>query len=51
MYYCNPCVGHSPRTKIFLFLLSICTDDLISAIKVITSICKKNSERESNSMR
>ena len=32
----NPCVGASPRTKISLFLLSICTDELISTPKIMT---------------
>ena len=32
----NPCVEVSPRTKTFFFLLSICTDELLSTLKVIT---------------
>ena len=32
----NPFLDSSSRTKIFLFLLSICTDELISAHKIIT---------------
>ena len=53
----NPCVGISPRIKIslFLFLLSICTDELVSAPKLLTFFhmlpsVNKNSERESNPM-
>ena len=26
----NPCVGHSPRIKIYFFLLSTCTEELYS---------------------
>ena len=49
----DPCVCPSPRVKISLFLLSICTDELISAPKTMTffpmlASVNKNSERESN---
>ena len=51
----NLCVGLSPRIKISLFLLSICTDELISASKIMTFFptllfINENSERESNPM-
>ena len=51
----NLCVCHSPRIKIFLFLLSICTDELISASKIMTVFpmlpsVNENSERDSNPM-
>ena len=51
----NPCFGPSPRIKIFLFLLSICAAELISAPKIMTFLplnpsVNKNSERESNTM-
>ena len=51
----NPCVGYSPRIKIFLFLLSICTNEIISTPKIITFLpmppsINENSERESNTM-
>ena len=51
----NPYVGPSPRIKISLFLLSICTDEFISAQKIMTFFPKlpsinKNSERELNPM-
>ena len=32
----NLCVGPSPRIQISLFLLSICTAELISAPKIMT---------------
>ena len=32
----NPCVGPSPRIKISFPLLSTCTDELISAPKIMT---------------
>ena len=49
----NPYVGISPGIKISLFLSSICTNELISAPKLITYFPKlpsvtKNSENESN---
>lgn len=31
----NPSVGHFPRIKIYFFLLLICTEELISATKII----------------
>ena len=31
----NPCIGPLPRIKVCLCLLSICTDELISAPKII----------------
>ena len=51
----KPCVGHSPRTKIFLFLLSICTEELLSTPKIMTFLSKlpsvyENRKRESNLM-
>ena len=51
----NHCVGPSPRIKIFLFLLSTCTDEPISALKIMTflsmlSSVNKNSKRETNPM-
>ena len=30
------CIGPSPRTKIFLFLPSICTEEVLSTPKIIT---------------
>ena len=33
-----PCVGPSPRIKISLFLLSTCTDELITAPEIVTFI-------------
>ena len=30
----NPCDGRKPRIKIFFFLLSTSTDELISALKI-----------------
>ena len=30
----NPCVGPSPKTKLF-FLLATCTEELISTLKII----------------
>ena len=49
----NPCVGPSPKIKMYFPLLSICIDELISAPKIVTffpmlSSVNKNSERESN---
>ena len=49
----DPCTSPSPRIKISLFLLSTCTDELISAPKTMTffpmlASLNKNSERESN---
>ena len=51
----NPRVGSSARIKISLFLLSICTDELIPALKAMKFFptlpsVKENSERESNPM-
>ena len=51
----NPCVGPSPKIKISLFLLSVCTDELISApeAKTFFAMCPSvnvNSEGESNPM-
>ena len=51
----KPCVGPSPRTKIFLFLLSICTEELLSTPKIITfppslPSFHENFERQSNPM-
>ena len=51
----NPWVGPSPRIKISLFSLSICTDELISAPKIVTVFpslpsVSETSERESNPM-
>ena len=47
----NPCVAAPLRIEIFLYLLSICTDELISAPKIITFFsmlpsANENSERE-----
>ena len=52
----NSCVDPSPRIKITLFLLSMCTDQLIPAPKQKIFFSKllsviKYSERESNPMR
>ena len=49
----NLCVGSLPKIKIYFFLLSICTDDLISTAKIMTFLPtlpagKEYSERESN---
>ena len=49
----NPCVGQSPRIKISLFLLSTCTDDLMSTPKIMTFFpmlpsVNENSEQESS---
>ena len=46
----NPCVGPSTRIKIPSFLLLTCTDELLSAPKILTFFQKvfyvnKNSER------
>ena len=51
----NPCVGYSPRIEISLFSLSICTDELMSAPKIVTFLptlpsVNENSEQESNPM-
>ena len=51
----NPSVGLLPRIKISFPLLSICTDEFISAPKIITFLPmlpsgNENSERESNHM-
>ena len=51
----NACVGPSPRIKISLFLLSTCTDELISAPTVMTFLStlpsvNENSEGQSNPM-
>ena len=48
-----PCLGPLPRTKISFFLLSICSDELLSAQKIITFLPQskfgsEKSERESN---
>ena len=48
----KPCVGPSPRTKIFFLLLSTCTDEPISAPKItvlpqLMSV-HENCERELN---
>ena len=49
----NLCVGHLPRIKIYVFSLSICTDELISTPKIMKFLPmlpsgNDNSERESN---
>ena len=49
----NPCVGPLPKIKIFFFLLSTCTDELISTPKIMTFLCESKSgsiksERELN---
>ena len=31
----NPCVAPRPGVKIFLFLLSICADELMSTLKIM----------------
>ena len=51
----NPCVGPLPRIKIYFLLISICTDEIFSAPKIITVLLtppsgNENSERESNPM-
>ena len=50
----NPCACSLPRIKIYFPLLSIHTDELISALKIMTfpmlPSVNKNSERESNYM-
>ena len=51
----NPWAGPSPRIKISLVLLSICTDELISTPKIMTFFpmlpsVNENSKRESNPM-
>ena len=51
----HPCVGSLPRIKISFPLLLICTDELISAPKIMTfspmlPYVNENSERESNPM-
>ena len=42
----NPYVGSSLRTKIFLFLLSTYTDELISAPKILTFLPQPPSNYE-----
>ena len=32
----NPCIGPSPRIKIYIFLWSKCTEELMSTPKIIT---------------
>ena len=48
----KPCVCPSPRTKISLLLLSICTDELVPAPKIIflptLPSLHENSQEESN---
>ena len=49
----NYCVGPKPRIKISFFLLSICTDELMSTPKTMTFLPtipsqNENSEHESN---
>ena len=47
----NPCVGPSTRTKIYFFLLSICTEKLLLTPKTFLSQSKprnKKGEQESN---
>ena len=51
----NPRVVPSPRIKIYLFLLSICIDELMPATNIVAFFPKlpsvnKNSERESSPM-
>ena len=48
MESCYPCVGPSPTNEIFLFLLSICVNELISTLKIIIPSVNENSEQESN---
>ena len=43
----NPCVSISPRIKILSFLLSICTDELMTFFTRLPSVYK-NSEQKSN---
>ena len=31
---CNPCVGAFPRTNMSFFLLSMCTEELVSTRKI-----------------
>ena len=52
----TPCVGPSPRIEISLFSLSICTDQFISTLKIMTFFptlpsVNENSERELNLLR
>ena len=42
----NPCVGPSPKTKIYFSLLSVCVDELFSTPKVITLLPKSNFENK-----
>ena len=44
----NPCVGPLPRIKIFLFLLSVCTDKLISTPKIRTFLPTLPSDNENS---
>ena len=51
----NPYVGPLPRITISLFLISICTDELISTPKITTFLptlpsVNENFKRESNPM-
>ena len=51
----NPCVGPSPRTNIYFFLLSECTDELLSIPEIKTFLPQskpgyEKSEQESNSL-
>ena len=51
----NHCVGLSPRIKLSLFLLSICTDELIKTPKITTFFhtlpsVNENNEKESSRM-
>ena len=53
MVLSNPCAGPSPRIKISFFLLSICIDELISALKImkffpVLPSGNENSECKSN---
>ena len=40
----NPCVGPSPRTNIYFFLLSVSTDELLSTPKITTFLSQSQSE-------
>ena len=49
----DPCVGPKPKIKVSFFLLSICTDELISVPKIMTFLPvlpsgNEHSECESN---
>ena len=49
----NPCIGSLSRIKIYLFLLSLCTDEFIWVPKIMTylptlSSVNENTERELN---